>query len=95
MTLYRVSKDMSHASGYNFNATASMVDALSQKVMVYTYQFILHFLLNASLKLEEHGVQTDIKSLVDALKDLQSMNIVALDKIYKAHIEFDPKNLVS
>lgn len=95
MTLYRVSKDMSHASGYNFNATASMVDALSQKVMIYTYQFILHFLLNASLTLEEHGVQTDIKPIVDALKDLQSMNIETLDKIYKAHMEFDPKNLVS
>ena len=95
MTLYRVSKDMSHASGYNFNATASMVDALSQKVMIYTYQFILHFLLNASLTLEEHGVQTDIKPLVDTLKDLQSMNIEALDKIYKAHMKFDPKILVS
>ena len=95
MTLYRVSKDMSHASGYNFNATASMVDALSQKVMIYTYKFILHFLLNASFTLEEHGVQTDIKPLVDALKDLQSMSIETLDKIYKAHMEFDPKNLVS
>ena len=95
MTLYRISKDMSHASGYNFNATASMVDALSQKVMIYAYQFILHFLLNASRTLEEHGVQTDIKPLVDTLKDLQSMNIEALDKIYKAHMKFDPKILFS
>ena len=31
MTLYRISKDMSHASGYNFNATAGMVDACSKR----------------------------------------------------------------
>ena len=87
MTLYRVSKDMSHASGYNFNATASMVDALSQKVLIYTYQFILHFLISASISLEEHGVEVEIRPLVDAIKDLQAINIEALDKIYKNQLE--------
>ena len=86
MTLYRVSKDMSHASGYNFNATAAMVDALSQKVLIYTYQFLLHFLLSASISLEEHGVKTEIKSLVDAIKDLQSMHFEALAQIFKSHM---------
>lgn len=86
MTLYRISKDMSHASGYNFNATASMVDASSQKVLIYTYKFLLHFILNASLTLEEHGIKTDVKPLVDAIKDLQSMHIEALELIFKNHM---------
>lgn len=86
MTLYRISKDMSHASGYNFNATASMVDASSQKVLIYTYKFLLHFILNASITLEEHGIKTDVKPLVDAIKDLQSMHIEALELIFKNHM---------
>ena len=35
MTLYRISKDMAHASGYNFNATAGMVDVSAQKVLLF------------------------------------------------------------
>ena len=46
------------------------------------------------LTLEEHGVKTNIKPLVDTLRNLQYMNIETLDKIYKTHMEFDPKNLV-
>ena len=90
MTLYRISKDMSHASGYNFNATASMVFASAQKVLIYTYQFLLHFIINGSNTLEEHNVKTDIKMLIDAIKDLQSMHIEALDKIIKENLESIP-----
>ena len=54
MTLYRISKDMSHASGYNFNATTGMVDMSAQKVLLYTYKLMIHFVLSASNSLSEH-----------------------------------------
>ena len=95
MTLYRISKDMSHASGYNFNATASMVDASAQKVLIYTYQFLLHFIINASLTLEEHKIKTDVKPLIDAIKDLQSMHFETLNKIIKETMELSQDKFVS
>ena len=95
MTLYRISKDMSHASGYNFNATASMVDAYAQKVLIYTYQFLLHFIINASLTLEEHKIKTDVKPLIDAIKDLQSMHFETLNKIIKETMELSQDKFVS
>ena len=95
MTLYRISKDMSHASGYNFNATASMVDASAQKVLIYTYQLLMHFILNASLTLEEHGIKTEVKPLLDAIKDLQSMHFEALDKIIEENMKLNQDGYVS
>lgn len=92
MTLYRISKDMSHASGYNFNATAGMVDACSQKVLIYTYELIIHFVLSSSEVLAEHGIKTDVRIIVDFLKTLISIHSDALDKIYKEHVDFQYKN---
>ena len=43
------------------------------------------------LTVEEHEVKTNIKALVDTLRNLQYMNIETLDNIYKTHMEFDPK----
>ena len=95
MTLYRISKDMSHASGYNFNATASMVDASAQKTLIYTYQLLLHFIINASLTLEEHNIKTNVKPLIDAIKDLQSMNAQALERIIKENMNLFQNKFVS
>ncbi len=92
MTLYRISKDMSHASGYNFNATAGMVDVSAQKVLMYTYELIIHFVLSASETLTEHGVKTDVRIIVDFLKTLISIHNDDIDKIYKEHMDFQYKN---
>lgn len=92
MTLYRISKDMSHASGYNFNATAGMVDACSQKVLIYTYELIIHFVLSSSVTLAEQGIKTDVRIIVDFLNALISIHSDALDKIYIEHIDFQYKN---
>ncbi len=92
MTLYRISKDMSHASGYNFNATAGMVDVCSQKVLMYTYELIIHFVLSASETLAEQGVETNVRLIVDFLKTLVSIHNDAIDKIFKEHMDLQYKN---
>lgn len=95
MTLYRISKDMSHASGYNFNATTGIVDTSAQKVLIYTYQFLLHFILNASLTLEETGIKTEVKQLLDAIKNLQSIHFEALEKIIEKNMKLSQDTFVS
>lgn len=92
MTLYRISKDMSHASGYNFNATAGMVDVSAQKVLLYTYKLLIHFVLSASETLAEHDIKTNVTDIIIFLKTLISMHSDAIEKIYKAHLDFQYKN---
>ena len=43
MTLYRISKDMSHASGYNFNASEGIVDSYFHKTKLFAQEFLKYF----------------------------------------------------
>lgn len=92
MTLYRISKDMAHASGYNFNATAGMVDVSAQKVLLYTYKLLIHFVLSASETLAEHNVKTNVSDIVAFLQTLMSMHSDAIDKIFKEYMDFKYNN---
>lgn len=85
MTLYRISKDMEHASGYNFNATNDMVVVTAHKVLYYSYKLIIHFLLNAVTALEEHGIKRDVKSIVDFINSLISMHEEVISQMYLKH----------
>ena len=85
MTLYRISKDMAHASGYNFNATASMMDVYAQKVLLYTYKLIIHFVLSASETLAEHNIKTNVSNIIAFLQMLSSRHTEAIEKIFKEH----------
>lgn len=78
MALYRFSKDMSHASGYCFNATDSLINVSSQKAIYYAYYFIKHFVINAAITLKEHNIDTNIKTIIGFL---DSLLIVHYDEI--------------
>ena len=93
MTLYRMSKDMNHASGYNFNATNDMVVVTAHKVLYYSYKLIIHFLLNAVLTLEDHGIKRDPKPIVDFLKGLISVHEERIVEIYQSHDKVDPSKI--
>lgn len=95
MTLYRISKDMSHASGYNFNATTGMVDMSAQKVLLYTYQLMIHFVLSASNSLSEHNIKTDIADIIAFLRALSSMHTDAIDKIFEENMKLNQYGFVS
>ena len=58
----------------------------------------LNEILNGSKTFDARSYPTNKRgliALIDTWYDLQSMNIEALDKIYKANMKFDPKILVS
>lgn len=95
MTLYRISKDMSHASGYNFNATSGMVDMSAQKVLLYTYKLMIHFVLSASNSLSEHNIKTYIDDIIAFLKTLIYMQIDAIDKILEENMKLSQDEFVS
>ncbi len=85
MTLYKISKDMAHASGYSFNATADFVRVTSHRVLFTTLYIIYHFLLNAIDTLEEHDVKVDLADIKHALELHMQIQIDAIDQIYKKH----------
>ena len=85
MTLYKISKDMAHASGYSFNATADFVRVTSHRVLFTTLYIIYHFLLNAIDTLEEHDVKTDLSAMKDTLELLMQTQLDAIAEVYAKH----------
>lgn len=67
MTLYRISKDMSHASGYNFNASEGIVDSYFHKSMLYAWKLLRHFVINASETLNEHKEECNVDFIIKIL----------------------------
>lgn len=91
--LYRMSKDMNHASGYNFNATNDMVVLNAHKVLRYSYKLIIHFLLNAVLVLEENGIKRDAKPIINFLNNLINVYDEKVFEIVKKHDAVDPSKI--
>lgn len=60
MILYRLAKDMSHASGYSFNASEGIIDTYFHKSMLYVWKLLYHFILNASITLNDHQERCDV-----------------------------------
>lgn len=67
MTLYRISKDMSHASGYNFNASEGIVDSYFHKTMLFAWKLLKYFIVNASETLKEHNEECNVGFIITAL----------------------------
>ena len=85
MMLYKISKDMAHASGYSFNATDDFVRVTSHRVVHATFFVIYHFLLNAINTLEDHNIKADLSIIEYALKLHMQIQIDAIGEIYKKH----------
>lgn len=85
MTLYKISKDMAHASGYSFNATVDFVRVTSHRVLFTTLYVIYHFLLNAIETLAEHDVKVDLEDIKYALELHMQIQIDAIEQIYRRH----------
>lgn len=85
MTLYKISKDMAHASGYSFNATVDFVRVTSHRVLFTTLYVIYHFLLNAIETLAEHDVKVDLEDIKYALELHMQIQIDAIEQIYRKH----------
>ena len=85
MTLYRISKDMSHASGYNFNASEGIIDSYFHKTLIYTWKLLKYFLLNASLTMEEHDEECNVTNVINMIDSFIKIEEQALDDAYKSY----------
>lgn len=89
MTLYRVSKDMGHASGYSFNATEGIIDSYCHKSLLYSFKLLKFYLLSASLTLNEHNEKCDLSLVIkniDILIELESEKLKEIYEIYKINV---------
>lgn len=82
-TLYRLSKDMGHASGYNFNATTRIIDTSCHKVLLTVYTCLLYFLVNAGLTLEEHKLKPKLRNIIEFIKLICEEHSKTLEQQYK------------
>lgn len=85
MTLYKISKDMAHASGYSFNATIDLVRVMSHKVLFTTLYIIRHCLFNGIETLKEHNINVNLQPIMDALDIHMQIQMDAVSEIYKNH----------
>ena len=82
-TLYRMSKDMGHASGYNFNATDNLIRLSSHKVIYSALYLLLNFVIQGGLTLEEHNIYVDLTNEINFLKtciELENETIIQIIK---------------
>lgn len=89
MTLYRISKDMGHASGYSFNATEGIIDSYCHKSLLYSFKLLKFYLLNASLTLNAHDEKCDLSLVIkniDILIELESEKLKEIYEIYKINV---------
>ena len=83
MILYKIAKDMDHASGYNFNATEGILDSFSHKSILYSLELLRYFIINASETLGEHNEECNVDSIISFLNALITIENNALNEIYK------------
>ena len=85
MVLYKISKDMCHASGYNFNATEGVVDVSYHKALFYTWKLVKHFISNVSFTLEEHSESCDVSAVYKIVDILQMLEKQAVENVFNEY----------
>ena len=76
---------MSHASGYNFNASEGIIDSYFHKTLIYTWMLLKYFLLNASLTMEEHDEECNVTNVINMIDSFIKIEEQALDDAYKSY----------
>ena len=82
-TLYRMSKDMGHSSGYNFNATDNLIRLSSHKVIYSALYLLLNFVIQGRLTLEEHNISVDLTNEINFLKTCMELEKETIIQIIK------------
>lgn len=83
MTMYRISKDMEHASGYNFNASPGLVNISAHEVICLAYRLLSEDLMAAEHALSENGKKIDVKNELRFFSKLSKAHIEAIKAINK------------
>lgn len=85
MTLYKISKDMSHASGYSFNATVDLVRVVCHKVLYTTLYIIREFLIRGIETVKESDKIGTLRLIIESLNIHLQIQLDAIDEIFKKH----------
>ena len=85
MFLYKISKDMAHASGYSFNATVDLVQVTSHNIMYATLYIIEQFLLNVIATFKKNNLEVNLSEIIYALDLHMQFHIDAISNIYRKH----------
>lgn len=65
--IYKISKDMNHATGYNFNASEGMWFSAPHRALVAAYDILIYFVLLISNALHKNGIERDVSTPVAQL----------------------------
>lgn len=85
MTLYKISKDMAHASGYSFNATVDLVQVVSHKVIFTTLYIIREFLIRGIETVKGQDKIGTLQLIIESLNLHLQIQLDAVDAINKKH----------
>lgn len=85
MTLYKISKDMSHASGYSFNATIDLVRVVSHKVLYTTLYIIRELMMRGLETVKEQDKISTLQLIIESLNIHFQIQVDAVDSIFKKH----------
>lgn len=85
MTLYKISKDMSHASGYSFNATVDLVRVVCHKVLYTTLYIMREFLFRGIETVKESDKIGTLRLIIESLNIHLQIQLDAIDEIFKKH----------
>ena len=66
--IYKISKDMNHATGYNFNASEGIWFSASHRALIVAYEILIYFILLTANALHENGIERDVSIPIAQLK---------------------------
>ena len=88
LNLYELSKDMNHASGYNFNSSPGISKFFAHMAIKEVFSWLIHLIINANLVVEEKDHKT---KYVDKMLDMFNLIITyekdTLESIVKEFTE--------
>lgn len=86
--MYKLSKDMNHASGYSFNSSPGVADFHSHLVLHAVFTWLINLVLNASLAVAENDHEPKYtKVVIEFLKILAQFENESMAKIGKKYQE--------
>ena len=85
IAIYKTSKDISHASGYGFNASESMVDINSHKSLLFAWKFMINFCLNARINLKAHNKKNDLTEIIKFFSEFANDEIKEIGEIIESY----------
>ena len=86
MSLYKISKDMNHAGGYNFNSSEGIWDSSCWRVLIIVWKCLIQIILRVDLTYKEHGIECDIKIPIEQLKLFLQVAYDELEKVIKSYL---------